>query len=592
MTNRPTDDFDELADDQAGMNNPDEEQAAFGEQSPEGDMAGDVADDLNDTPQEDYLSDDYVAAGVGESAPAATPRDQADDRAFVEDDMADIAEELAEEPATNYGAEEQETEEEYQEEGYDEADPLADDAYDDETAYGDEDGVQYEILEGDEGQPTARGGKDDGKRYFGKYKKNDLIFYGALGGGGLLALIIALVSVMGADEPPSRRPLTTVQQSADSGQQQGQTAQVSGMIVPNNNDIPKAQDLPASSEPMPDGIGVAGAISTLRDEEPLPPPPAMLQPGDIPADPIPADDTLRPLHDVAPQQQPQQPIAAAPTEVAPVASAPTPVAPEPIPAAALPDEPLAPVAQVTAPPQLGVDNTALSDRMSELSIKVTQLNAQLAQVTDNLTNLQKTADKLDKQNQELTGKAGELSARVEDQNKKLEDANKEREELAKLAKQAAAANNAGSLDELKISLAQLERRVATLGKGSGAAAPAAQAAPRSFDGPPAPKPTPIQRAPRDDTGATAPAPVPSTTTAANPRSPKSRDQAGLLYSAPKPQWVLRGATSTMAWLSPRSGSAELRRVAPGDTLEGLGQIIEIKQEGSRWAVIGTEGVVR
>jgi hypothetical protein len=48
----------------------------------------------------------------------------------------------------------------------------------------------------------------------------------------------------------------------------------------------------------------------------------------------------------------------------------------------------------------------------------------------------------------------------------------------------------------------------------------------------------------------------------------------------------------MAWLSPRPGSAELKRVAPGDTVAGIGQVLEIRQEMGKWAVIGTTGSVR
>ncbi len=72
-----------------------------------------------------------------------------------------------------------------------------------------------------------------------------------------------------------------------------------------------------------------------------------------------------------------------------------------------------------------------------------------------------------------------------------------------------------------------------------------------------------------------------------PRSPKTRAP-----TASKSNWVLRAATPGMAWVSPQPGSAELKRVVPGDSLPGIGQVTAIRQENGRWIVEGSGGVIR
>lgn len=62
---------------------------------------------------------------------------------------------------------------------------------------------------------------------------------------------------------------------------------------------------------------------------------------------------------------------------------------------------------------------------------------------------------------------------------------------------------------------------------------------------------------------------------------------------PKAQgWVLRAATPEAAWVSKGSHAADLRRVAVGESLEGLGRIKEIRQKGDVWELVGAAGTLR
>src|SRR5262249_11799620 len=54
-------------------------------------------------------------------------------------------------------------------------------------------------------------------------------------------------------------------------------------------------------------------------------------------------------------------------------------------------------------------------------------------------------------------------------------------------------------------------------------------------------------------------------------------------------WVLKSAKPGTAWVS-EPGSAEIRAVSVGETLNGLGKITSISQDsGGRWVVSGTKG---
>lgn len=63
---------------------------------------------------------------------------------------------------------------------------------------------------------------------------------------------------------------------------------------------------------------------------------------------------------------------------------------------------------------------------------------------------------------------------------------------------------------------------------------------------------------------------------------------GMAYGS----WVLRSAQPGSAWLSQGVNSSDLRRVTPGEKVQGLGTIISIRQVAGRWVVEGTQGAVR
>lgn len=56
------------------------------------------------------------------------------------------------------------------------------------------------------------------------------------------------------------------------------------------------------------------------------------------------------------------------------------------------------------------------------------------------------------------------------------------------------------------------------------------------------------------------------------------------------KWILRSAQPGSAMLVP-SGGGEMKTVAVGDTLSGIGRIKSIQMEGGRWVVQGTTGKV-
>jgi len=58
------------------------------------------------------------------------------------------------------------------------------------------------------------------------------------------------------------------------------------------------------------------------------------------------------------------------------------------------------------------------------------------------------------------------------------------------------------------------------------------------------------------------------------------------------QWVLRAATPDAAWVSMTRDSMELRRVAVGESLPGLGRVKEIRQSGDAWQLVGETGVLK
>lgn len=63
-------------------------------------------------------------------------------------------------------------------------------------------------------------------------------------------------------------------------------------------------------------------------------------------------------------------------------------------------------------------------------------------------------------------------------------------------------------------------------------------------------------------------------------------------SRPFQGWILRSAQPGSAWLSQGPYSSDLRRVVPGDKVQGLGTVTAIRQVAGRWVVEGTQGAVR
>lgn len=76
------------------------------------------------------------------------------------------------------------------------------------------------------------------------------------------------------------------------------------------------------------------------------------------------------------------------------------------------------------------------------------------------------------------------------------------------------------------------------------------------------------------------------------RLPESADSrvVGASKVEKAPVWILKSAQKSRALLS-REGQSDIRTVAVGDKVPGLGTILSIDQGQYGWAVIGTSGRV-
>ena len=76
------------------------------------------------------------------------------------------------------------------------------------------------------------------------------------------------------------------------------------------------------------------------------------------------------------------------------------------------------------------------------------------------------------------------------------------------------------------------------------------------------------------------------------RAASSNTASPVVSSKVTSRWVLKSAKPGMAWVAP-PGSNELKSIAVGDTLNGVGRVTAIaKDEAGRWYVSGTRGRIR
>jgi len=134
----------------------------------------------------------------------------------------------------------------------------------------------------------------------------------------------------------------------------------------------------------------------------------------------------------------------------------------------------------------------------------------------------------------------------------------------KMLKAREAGVSAAAIADLKESLAALEKKVSVAAK-----APAKASAPAPEEDSRPPKPQILGASP-------APAAVPKAV------APQVAPKTAAV------RWVLKGAQPGRAMVS-RPGESEMRNVAVGDTLPGIGRITGISYQDGRWLVQGTEG---
>ncbi len=190
---------------------------------------------------------------------------------------------------------------------------------------------------------------------------------------------------------------------------------------------------------------------------------------------------------------------------------------------------------------------------------------------------------------ELRTHINTLESRIGDLQRELDAVRKQKAEQAPVAREAS--------DVTKADLKALERRIdalATKTVATTASRPAPVAAPVAVAPVPVIAPAPVAQVPVSPRPTTM---VPSTATI------QTAVDGGKVSSAPAPQptpllpsaatgtWQLRSAQPGRAWIA-KPGSQEMRAVALGEEVEGLGRILSIAQGADgRWMVRGTLGSV-
>ncbi len=140
--------------------------------------------------------------------------------------------------------------------------------------------------------------------------------------------------------------------------------------------------------------------------------------------------------------------------------------------------------------------------------------------------------------------------------------------------EARLAEMASQLEAAKLSLAQAESRTSEL-------LDKLEALQKEPKKPEAKKPAPSKTVAKTKKAEKKAAAAPKAPKAKTPQKPKKEEG-----------WTLRAATPEAVWVSKGRDSAELRRVAVGETLPGIGKIKEIRQKDDVWEVVGASGVLK
>lgn len=154
-------------------------------------------------------------------------------------------------------------------------------------------------------------------------------------------------------------------------------------------------------------------------------------------------------------------------------------------------------------------------------------------------------------------------------------------DLSGLKESVAANDNAADLARLQNTVTALEQKMASQPT---APAKAAERQPEKRETP--------QRAEEPESVAPKPQILGGASTA-NPEAAAPAAASPVAKKAPQAttQWVLKGAQPGRAMVS-RPGESDMRSVAVGDSLPGIGRITAISYENGRWLVQGTQGAVR
>ncbi len=234
----------------------------------------------------------------------------------------------------------------------------------------------------------------------------------------------------------------------------------------------------------------------------------------------------------------------APAPIAAVAP-PVPVPPAPVPAALAPIAPVvpaqAPTLAVPVPPIAGRIQNATNDAVG------TRLDALAARMEA----MQKTLDQTVKHTAELASRLDAASIKPME----VGPAPQIEDRLARIEQQLGTRHSAGLSDDKPVQA-----------QGTAASQTTTKAAVRHK----ASKPT----------------------ATAHTKKAKPSDKPEATQAASKETWVLRAATPEAAWVSSDVNAPELRKVAVGESLPGIGTVKAINQLGEGWVVVGTKGTIR
>lgn len=177
-----------------------------------------------------------------------------------------------------------------------------------------------------------------------------------------------------------------------------------------------------------------------------------------------------------------------------------------------------------------------------------------------------------------------LQAQVDTLSRRLDEMNTKLDAAVQKVEQASAAGNGAAMTSIQETLVRLEKRLDDMASSRSSVRQASVSQEEA---------APVRRS----TSSTKKAKSARKSSASSTRAASSewdapynpgRSHSTASASASRGGWELRGAQPGSALIA-KSGSDDIREVAVGDTLSGIGRVTGITSEGGNWVVQGTSG---